>query len=132
MGNSASRIDKFYGNYEKSFERVEKDVLRVKVQKGVGCVLSRVACTLNIPADGHLHCLQAQIAARGARKAGVTMWTSALVVMALAVAVAVVYQVGFLVVTRGLQSNAVHAVYGHTFCLNASCACLDGQVGWHL
>jgi hypothetical protein len=31
MGNSASRIDRFYGNYEKSFERIEQDVMRLKV-----------------------------------------------------------------------------------------------------
>lgn len=31
MGNSSSRIDKFYGSYEKSFERLETDVERLKV-----------------------------------------------------------------------------------------------------
>jgi hypothetical protein len=34
MGNSASRIDRFYGNYEKSFDRIEKDVVRLKVRVG--------------------------------------------------------------------------------------------------
>ena len=32
MGNNASRMDRHYGNYEKSFERIEKDVQRVKVR----------------------------------------------------------------------------------------------------
>lgn len=31
MGNGSSRIDKFYGSYEKSFERLEADVERLKV-----------------------------------------------------------------------------------------------------
>lgn len=33
MGNSASKkMDRYYGNYEKNFERVEKDMQRVKVR----------------------------------------------------------------------------------------------------
>jgi hypothetical protein len=32
MGNSASKkMDRHYGNYEKSFERLDKDVQKVKV-----------------------------------------------------------------------------------------------------
>lgn len=38
MGNSLSSktIDRHYGNYEKSFERLDKDVQRVKVSRGYG------------------------------------------------------------------------------------------------
>lgn len=34
MGNKASKMNERYGNYEKSFDRLEKDTQRVKVRRG--------------------------------------------------------------------------------------------------
>jgi hypothetical protein len=33
MGGRASRLDRFYTNYEKSFERLEQEVQRLKVEE---------------------------------------------------------------------------------------------------
>uniref|UniRef100_A0A383WGX1 Uncharacterized protein n=1 Tax=Tetradesmus obliquus TaxID=3088 RepID=A0A383WGX1_TETOB len=65
MGNGSSRLDRFAGTYEKSFARIEKDVER----------------------------LQVRAAARAKRKATLSRWCSAAVVLAVAVAVAIIYQV---------------------------------------
>ncbi|KAF6262489.1 hypothetical protein COO60DRAFT_1699220 [Scenedesmus sp. NREL 46B-D3] len=65
MGSSSSRLDRFAGTYEKSFARIEKDVERLKVQA----------------------------AARAKRKARLSRWCSAAVLLAVAVAVAIIYQV---------------------------------------
>lgn len=39
MGSNSSRLDRFAGTYEKSFERIEKDVEKLKV--------SQLACQAN-------------------------------------------------------------------------------------
>eukprot|EP00775_Hariotina_reticulata_P010382 gene10382-10540_t len=65
MGNSNSRIDKFYGNYEKSFERIQLDEERIN---------SRTAL-------------------RARRKANLSMWCWALVVLAMGVAAAIIWKV---------------------------------------
>lgn len=67
MGNSQSskRMERYYGNYEKSFERVGKDMERVKGQLG----------------------------ARGRRRSNLGMWSSVLIAGAVVVAAALIYQV---------------------------------------
>jgi hypothetical protein len=66
MGNSNSRIDKNYGNYEKSFDRIQLDTERIN---------SRTAL-------------------RARRKANLRMWCWALVALAIGVAAAIIHKVG--------------------------------------
>lgn len=66
MGNSNSRIDKNYGNYEKSFDRIQIDTERIN---------SRTAL-------------------RARRKANLRMWCWALVALAIGVAAAIIHKVG--------------------------------------
>eukprot|EP00879_Flechtneria_rotunda_P020804 GHRR01021900.1.p1 GENE.GHRR01021900.1~~GHRR01021900.1.p1 ORF type:complete len:296 (+),score=94.51 GHRR01021900.1:216-1103(+) len=65
MGNSSSRIDRFYGNYEKSFERIEHDVKRLK----------------------------GRIAVRSKRRFSLSTWSGSIVALTILVAAGVIYQV---------------------------------------